>query len=150
MKLKIQFIGHKDTLHKVSLSLSPKLSIECIGLSDSLTHSLREWVRAYCNGTPVPLQNLPHGSPFQTKIWSALTQIPFGTTLSYQELAAQTNSPRAARAAGTACGQNPWPLLIPCHRIIRTDGTLGGFAFPLEIKQRLLDFEREHSLSLKQ
>jgi len=146
--LTLKFTGDKDTLHNVSLSLSNKWSLHFTGLSDKLTHSLREWVNSYMNGTPQPF--VPsNGSPFQTKVWAALARIPFGTTVSYQQLAQTIGSPRAVRAVGTACGQNPFALLIPCHRVIRTDGSLGGFAYGLEVKQALLDFERTHSRPLK-
>jgi len=146
--LTIEFVGDKETLHQVKLSLSSKLSLQFTGLSDKLTHSLREWVNSYLNGSPQPF--VPsQGTSFQTKVWAALAQIPFGTTVSYQQLAQTIGSPQAVRAVGTACGQNPFALLVPCHRVIRTDGTLGGFAYGLEVKQKLLDFERELKSPLK-
>jgi methylated-DNA-[protein]-cysteine S-methyltransferase len=81
------------------------------------------------------------GTPFQRKVWAELAKIPFGTTLSYAELARRVGAPRAARAVGQAVGANPIPILIPCHRVIRSDGALGGFSAGLEIKQWLLRHE---------
>lgn len=79
---------------------------------------------------------------FQWRVWDALTRIPRGETLSYGELAATLGVPKAARAIGRACGSNKLALLVPCHRIIREDGSLGGWRWGMEIKQQLLATER--------
>lgn len=79
---------------------------------------------------------------FQWRVWDALTRIPLGETLSYGQLAAQLGIPRAARAIGRACGSNQLALLVPCHRIIREDGSLGGWRWGMEIKRQLLAIER--------
>ena len=79
---------------------------------------------------------------FQQRVWDALTRIPRGETLSYGELAAKLGVPKAARAIGRACGSNQLALLVPCHRIIREDGSLGGWRWGMEIKQQLLSIER--------
>lgn len=79
---------------------------------------------------------------FQWRVWDALTRIPRGETLSYGELAAKLGVPKAARAIGRACGSNKLALLVPCHRIIRQDGSLGGWRWGLDIKQQLLATER--------
>jgi AraC family transcriptional regulator of adaptative response/methylated-DNA-[protein]-cysteine methyltransferase len=79
---------------------------------------------------------------FQWRVWDALTRIPRGETLSYGELAAALGVPKAARAIGRACGSNKLALLVPCHRIIREDGSLGGWRWGMEIKQQLLATER--------
>lgn len=82
---------------------------------------------------------------FQWRVWDALTRIPRGETLSYGELAAKLGVPKAARAIGRACGSNKLALLVPCHRIIREDGSLGGWRWGMEIKQQLLATERAMS-----
>ncbi len=79
---------------------------------------------------------------FQWRVWDALTRIPRGETLSYGELAAALGVPKAARAIGHACGSNKLALLVPCHRIIREDGSLGGWRWGMDIKQQLLATER--------
>jgi len=81
------------------------------------------------------------GTAFQQAVWRELSRIPPGETLSYAALAARAGKPDAVRAAGSACGANPVALLIPCHRARRTDGTLGGYAYGLPIKRKLLDRE---------
>jgi AraC family transcriptional regulator of adaptative response/methylated-DNA-[protein]-cysteine methyltransferase len=85
---------------------------------------------------------------FQWRVWDALTRIPLGETLSYGELAAKLGVPKAARAIGRACGSNKLALLVPCHRIIREDGSLGGWRWGMEIKRQLL--ATEHAMSAVQ
>jgi len=84
----------------------------------------------------------PGGTEFQAKVWAALRRIPPGRTISYTELAATVGSPAAVRAVGTANGQNPVPVVIPCHRVVRSDGTLGGYGGGLDRKRWLLDHEK--------
>lgn len=86
------------------------------------------------------------GTPFQRAVWSALQNIPFGTTLSYSELAQKAGYPKAHRAVGTAVGKNPIAFIIPCHRIIRADGSTGNYRWGSDIKQRILEWERTSSL----
>ncbi len=85
--------------------------------------------------------DLATGTPFQRRVWEELRRIPFGTTISYGELARRLGKPRAARAVGQAVGANPIPIIIPCHRVIRASGELGGFGAGLEIKKWLLRHE---------
>jgi O-6-methylguanine DNA methyltransferase len=86
----------------------------------------------------------PPGTPFQQAVWAALQKVPFGETISYGKLAELAGYPKAARAVGGACHRNPLPFFIPCHRVIQADGKLGGYALDLEIKRRLLEWERNH------
>ena len=81
------------------------------------------------------------GTPFQLKLWDALIQIPRGKTESYSSLASKIGFPRAARAVGTACRLNPIPLLIPCHRAVRKDGSIGDFALGKVNKAYLITME---------
>jgi methylated-DNA-[protein]-cysteine S-methyltransferase len=83
----------------------------------------------------------PEGSEFQHRIWRILTEIPFGTVRTYGDLAKQIGNPNAARAVGRANATNPIALVVPCHRVIGTSGTLTGFAYGVEIKRQLLEFE---------
>ena len=82
------------------------------------------------------------GTAFQQAVWRELSQIPAGETLTYTALAARAGNPKAVRAAGSACGANGVAVLIPCHRAKRSDGSLGGFAYGLERKEKLLKRER--------
>ena len=87
----------------------------------------------------------PRGTAFQRDVWSALTRIPYGETVSYSELARRIGRPAATRAVGAANGRNPLPIVIPCHRVIGADGSLTGFGGGLPIKRRLLELEAESS-----
>ena len=99
---------------------------------------------AYIEGTrrefSLPL-DLSAGTPFQRKVWKAISAIPYGRVRSYQWVAARVGGRQYARAVGMALGANPVPVLVPCHRIIAHDGTLGGFGCGLPMKRRLLRLE---------
>ncbi len=82
------------------------------------------------------------GTPFQETVWRALRDIPFGATISYKTLAASIRNPKAVRAVGGANGKNPLCIIIPCHRVIAADGTIGGYAGGVAIKEKLLALER--------
>ncbi|MGP8050226.1 MAG: methylated-DNA--[protein]-cysteine S-methyltransferase [Desulfobaccales bacterium] len=95
-------------------------------------------------GEPTDFQDLPldlKGTPFQLRVWQELRRIPWGSTISYRELARRAGSPKAFRAAGQANGCNPIPIIIPCHRVIAADGGLGGFSSGLWRKSWLLKHE---------
>lgn len=89
------------------------------------------------------LQVSTRGDPFQEAVWAALRAIPMGHTQSYGQVAAAVGEPGAARAVGQACGSNPVMLVIPCHRVIGANGALTGFGGGLELKARMLQFERK-------
>ncbi len=82
------------------------------------------------------------GTPFQVSVWNELRKIPFGTTTTYGEIARRIGNPKAMRAVGLANGRNPIPIIVPCHRVIGSNGALTGFGGGLENKTRLLDLER--------
>lgn len=88
-----------------------------------------------------------HGTAFQRDVWSALTTIPYGETRSYQDIAQQIGRPKAVRAVGTANGQNPIAIIIPCHRVIGKNGTLVGFGGGLQHKATLLTLEHSTFLT---
>jgi methylated-DNA-[protein]-cysteine S-methyltransferase len=81
------------------------------------------------------------GTHFQKQVWEALLAIPFGETRSYAQIANQIGNPKATRAVGAANGQNPIPIIVPCHRVIGANGKLTGFGGGLEIKDQLLALE---------
>ncbi len=103
---------------------------------------------AYFAGTVTALDGLAMdmaGSDHQRRVSDALRRIPPGTTISYAELASRVGNAAAVRAAGSACGRNLLAPFVPCHRVVRTDGTLGGYAYGLARKRWLLDHERRHA-----
>ena len=81
-------------------------------------------------------------SSFQQKVWRSCSQIPFGETTTYSKIAKDINNPKAQRAVGSALGANPIPLLIPCHRVVRNDGTAGEYAYGSHMKELLLEREK--------
>lgn len=81
------------------------------------------------------------GTPFQKRVWKAIQKIPYGKTLTYKELAKKVGSPNAYRAVGSACGKNPLPIIIPCHRVVASNG-IGGFTGGLKLKKKLLKLEQ--------
>lgn len=86
------------------------------------------------------------GTKFQKQVWNQLEKIPYGETRSYKDIATAVNNIKACRAVGTANGKNPLSILVPCHRVISSDGSLGGYAGGLEIKEKLLALEQGASL----
>ena len=86
----------------------------------------------------------PKGTAFQQSVWKELLKIPYGQTRSYKELAIAIGKPKAARAVGMALNKNPIPLIIPCHRVIGSNGSLTGFALGLETKRWLLEMEQKN------
>lgn len=86
------------------------------------------------------------GTPFRQKVWAELLKIPYGQTRSYQEIAKAMGRPKACRAVGSANGANPVPIIVPCHRVIESSGGLGGYGQGIEIKKRLLQFEKAHGI----
>ena len=106
------------------------------GVSDRLV--------AYFDGDVDVLDEIaaePEGTPFQREVWKRLREIKAGTTLSYGELASRMGKPSAQRAVGMANASNPIALIVPCHRVIRTGGALGGYGFGVELKAWLLAHE---------
>lgn len=85
--------------------------------------------------------DLTQGTPFQQEVWRRLTAIPYGKTQSYRTMAKDIGRPRAFRAVGNANGKNPLPLIVPCHRVIRENGALGGYTGGLHLKRFLLNLE---------
>ncbi len=104
------------------------------------TTQLREYFAGTRRRFELPL--VMEGTAFRAAVWSELHRIPFGDTLSYGDLATRIGNPRASRAVGLACGANPIPIVVPCHRVIGASGRLVGFGGGLAMKQDLLSFER--------
>lgn len=108
------------------------------------THPHLDAVAAYFDDDTTALSRIPSrqtGSNFQRAAWDAIARIPYGSTQTYQQLAAAAGNPRAVRAAGTICGRNRLVLLVPCHRIIKSDGSIGSYLYGPDLKTKLLTLE---------
>ena len=104
-----------------------------------LTAQLRDYFAGTLHAFDLPLA--PRGTPFQLAVWNALLEVPWGETISYAELARRVGKPSAVRAVGAANGANPIPVIIPCHRVIGSNGSLTGYGGGIERKQWLLAHE---------
>ncbi|MBX7148650.1 methylated-DNA--[protein]-cysteine S-methyltransferase [bacterium] len=107
----------------------------------------KKWLELYKNDQKVPKFPLKYldisiGTPFQQRVWKGLLTIPHGKVISYADLAKIIRQPKAFRAVGNANGKNPIPVFIPCHRVIASNGTLGGYSSGLPIKKALLKIEK--------
>ena len=108
-------------------------------LFEEARRQLEEYFAGYRQNFDLPLD--PGGTDFQRRVWRALIDIPYGKTISYRDLARQADCPRGYQAVGQANGKNPIPIIIPCHRVIGADGSLGGYSAGLDRKRFLLELE---------
>lgn len=138
-------LGDHDGLHRIEFQDGPH---PCVAepewmRDDTFFAEAADQLRAYFAGE---LQNfalplVPDGTDFQQQVWRELRRIPYGRTISYGELARRIGKPSASRAVGAANGRNPLPIIVPCHRVIGSNGSLTGFAGGLAIKEALLALE---------
>ena len=113
---------------------------ECSDVAlEACAYQLQEYFAGQRRSFELPLS--PAGTAFQQNVWSALTDIPYGEVRSYRDIAESLDNPKAVRAVGAANGRNPLPIVVPCHRVIGSDGSLTGFAGGLEAKKILLRLE---------
>jgi len=106
---------------------------------------LEKQLNEYLSGKKVRFSeklDLSAGTPFEQRVWKKLLTVPFGQTVSYKKLAAMSGSSKKARAVGNACGKNPVSIIVPCHRVIKSDGGLGGYGGGAELKKKLLKIEK--------
>lgn len=110
-------------------------------LSDLAFDQVREYLKGHRRTFDFPYEL--HGTEFQKKVWNALCQVPYGETRTYKEIASVVGNPKASRAVGMANNKNPLMVVVPCHRIVGTDGNLIGYAGGLDMKKALLELERK-------
>ena len=125
-----------------SINFSEK-SGKAVGASPEILKQTIKQLDEYFNGErkEFTLRIKPEGTDFQKKVWSALSKIPFGQTSTYGRIADEIGHKNAARAVGGACNRNPFPIIIPCHRVLGANGSLTGFGGGMGIKKQLLDLE---------
>jgi len=147
LAIKVHCFFTFEGLEKVELSDSSQFEFTFGANSNSKYVAIVEaWLESYLKGKPSkvlpPLVNTNH-TPFTKLVFENLSNIPFGKVFTYEELAKKCGNQRAYRAIGTACGKNPWPLLIPCHRVIGKNGSFCGFSSGgIPVKEKLLSFEQ--------
>ena len=143
----VDFLGHdrpsEDAVISTVLREYPD-AIPSQGAGSVLLENTKTYILAYLTGS-VPLPKVPldlrKGTPFDRNVWGQIATIAFGESRSYGQIAANAQSTRASRAVGRACGRNPVPILIPCHRVVGSGGKLGGYSGGLHIKRAILDLE---------
>lgn len=111
--------------------------------ANTYLRAAREQLREYVAGERrrFSIQLDQRGTPFQRRVWDAVSDVPWGQTVSYLEIARRIGNPQAVRAVGAANGANPHPIVVPCHRIIGADGTLTGYGGGIDLKRQLLELE---------
>jgi len=134
----------EEGLHSIEFGEGAPVSPEAQRSDRGLVHETILQLRAYFARKlfefTLPLK--PNGTPFQKEVWRELQRIPYGTVISYGELARRVGNPKASRAVGAANGSNPIPIIIPCHRVIGSNGKMTGYAGGLSIKEALLELEK--------
>ncbi len=131
--------GHDAALAQLATLVSPRI-LRAPGRLDPVARELEEYFARRRRVFAVPL-DLRLATGFRRSVLAHLQQIPYGGTESYAQVAAAAGSPRAVRAAGTACALNPVPIVVPCHRVVRSDGSPGGYAGGPAAKRLLLELE---------
>ena len=125
--------------------LQARHGFEIAATAGAATRRVETQLRRYFDGDVAALDDVPvapvGGTPFQRRVWTTLRSIPTGQTLSYRDLARRIRNPKAVRAVGSANGANPVPIVLPCHRVIAANGTLGGYGGGLPVKRWLLKHE---------
>ena len=132
-------IGHDAALTQLAELVSPRI-LNAPGLLDAVARQLDEYFSRRRRAFDVPV-DLRLSRGFRHSVLTHLRQIPYGATESYAQVAAATGHPRAVRAAGSACATNPVPIVVPCHRVVRSDGSPGGYAGGPDAKRSLLTLE---------
>ena len=139
--VRVAFPGQRpeDVLSELSREVSPRV-LESPSRLDDVRRELDEYFERRRESFDLPLDwRLSHG--FRNRALKQLARIPYGRTITYSELAARAGNPRAQRAAGSACGANPIPIVVPCHRVVRTGGAIGNYGGGPEVKEFLLGLE---------
>jgi methylated-DNA-[protein]-cysteine S-methyltransferase len=137
--VRVSFFGHDETLVDLAARISPRI-VEAPSELDGVRRQLDEYFDGRRQHFEIPIDWTLVGD-WGRKILDACTRIPFGEVRTYGDMAAAAGSPKASRAAGTALGHNPVPVVVPCHRVLRAGGALGGYTGGLHIKEHLLRLE---------
>ena len=133
-------------LYFVNKDLEKELEIkEETWLMRKAIKEIKEYLEGKRNSFDLPLE--PEGTEFQKKVWNVLKEIPYGETRSYGEIAKLIGNEKASRAVGMANNKNPIMIMIPCHRVIGVNGKLVGYAGGLDVKEKLLNMEKNHEIS---
>lgn len=137
--VRVSFFGHDETLAELASRVSPRV-LDAPRRLDDVRRQLDEYFAGRRQSFEIPIDWALVGD-WGRRILAACARIPYGEVRTYGEMAAAAGSPKASRAAGTALGHNPVPIVVPCHRVLRSGGAMGGYTGGLHIKEHLLRLE---------
>ena len=143
-KLGIIKISYQEKVESIELVDKIDSNNERSMLSDKIFDQIDKYLKGEVKKFDIYDKLEITGTDFQKSIWQELINIPYGETRTYKDIAQKINNPKALRAVGTAIGKNPFFIIIPCHRVIRSDGKMGGFAYGLDVKEKLLELEKSY------
>lgn len=141
--ISLYLVATETHLINIQFTQPQKALLQTTELLSMATIQLDEYFQG--KRTPFSLPFKLTGTPFQLAVWKELQNIPYGQTTSYKEIAQKINKPKAYRAVGMANNKNPLPIIIPCHRVIGSNGKLIGYAGGLKLKNYLLELEKSHT-----
>lgn len=140
----VDFLTSKETFLKKLRKEFSGMVVRDDRRNQRVLTQLRKYLKGEMKHFSCPLDM--RGTRFEKKVWTELKKIPYGRTRSYKDIAKSIGHPKASRAVGNANGSNSIPLIIPCHRVIESNGGLGGFGHGLKVKKNLLNLEKAHAI----
>lgn len=141
--ISLYLVATETHLINIQFTQPQKALLQTTELLSMATIQLDEYFQGKRTTFSLPFKLI--GTPFQLAVWKELQNIPYGQTTSYKEIAQKINKPKAYRAVGMANNKNPLPIIIPCHRVIGSNGKLIGYAGGLNLKNYLLELEKSHT-----
>jgi len=141
--ISLYLVATETHLINIQITQPQKALLQTTELLSMATIQLDEYFQGKRTTFSLPFKLI--GTPFQLAVWKELQNIPYGQTTSYKEIAQKINKPKAYRAVGMANNKNPLPIIIPCHRVIGSNGKLIGYAGGLNLKNYLLELEKSHT-----
>lgn len=132
-----------NKITKILINEKNSVNTEESNLTKQTIKEINEYLDHKRTDFTIPLD--PQGTDHQIKVWNELKKIPYSETRTYKELATSLGNPNASRAIGSACGKNPIMIIVPCHRVIGTNGKLTGYAGGIGVKEKLIDLESKLS-----
>lgn len=141
----LDFVLVKEADYLINITVNNELDLKLIKRNDLIFQEEVKQIKEYFNQTRFNFTFKVKfiGTDFQKQVWKATSQIPYGTIASYQDIARKINNPKASRAVGNALNKNPLLLFVPCHRVIASNFTFGGFTIGLDLKKQLLNLEKK-------
>ena len=137
-------ITYQEKISKIELVAGIDDKDEKNEITDKVIDELKEYLKGTRKNFTIYDFILLEGTDFQKRVWQELLNIPYGQTRTYKEIARAINNEKATRAVATAIGKNPLMIIIPCHRVIGSDGKLRGYAYGVDVKEKLLSLEKNN------